>query len=62
MISHIKAMVGTGATIVLVSHDLTSIYKLSDHIIALNEGQIIAEGGPDDIKSNQHVIDAYLGA
>lgn len=62
MISHIKAMVGAGAAIVLVSHDLTSIYKLSDHIIALNEGQIIAEGGPDDIKSNQHVIDAYLGA
>ena len=62
MISHIKAMVRAGATIVLVSHDLTSIYKLSDHIIALNEGQIIAEGGPDDIKSNQHVIDAYLGA
>lgn len=62
MISHIEAMVKEGATIVLVSHDLTSIYKLSNHIIALNEGQIIAEGGPDDIKSNQQVIDAYLGA
>jgi branched-chain amino acid transport system ATP-binding protein len=62
MIAHIEAMVEEGATIVLVSHDLTSIYKLSNHIIALNEGQIIAEGGPDDIKSNQQVIDAYLGA
>lgn len=62
MISHIKAMVDKGVTVVLVSHDLTSIYKLSNHIIVLNEGQTIAEGGSDDIKSNQQVIDAYLGA
>ena len=50
-----------GKSFVLVSQDLTSIYKLSDRIMVLNQGQVIAEGGVDDIKSDPAVIEAYLG-
>lgn len=49
-------------SILLVSHDLTSIYQLSDHIIVMNEGQIISEGTADHVRSDPTVVEAYLGA
>ena len=51
-----------GCSVVLVSHDLTSVYELSDHIVVLNEGAMLAEGDAQAIQTNQDVIDAYLGA
>lgn len=51
-----------GCSVVLVSHDLTSVYELSDHILVLNEGALLAEGDARAIQTNQDVIDAYLGA
>lgn len=50
-----------GCSIMLVSHDLTSIYRLSDHIIVLNEGAIISEGDAEHVKNDPTVIEAYLG-
>jgi branched-chain amino acid transport system ATP-binding protein len=61
-IDEIEALLAAGTTFVLVSHDLTSIYRLSDHIVVLNQGQKIAEGTVDAIKSDPVVIEAYLGA
>jgi branched-chain amino acid transport system ATP-binding protein len=61
-IDEIEALLAAGTTFVLVSHDLTSIYRLSDHIVVLNQGQKIAEGPVDAIKSDPVVIEAYLGA
>jgi branched-chain amino acid transport system ATP-binding protein len=49
-------------SVVLVSHDLTSVYTLSDHIVVMNEGQILCEGDADMIRTNPAVIEAYLGA
>jgi branched-chain amino acid transport system ATP-binding protein len=60
-IDEIEALLAAGTTFVLVSHDLTSIYRLSDHIVVLNQGQKIAEGPVDVIKSDPVVIEAYLG-
>jgi branched-chain amino acid transport system ATP-binding protein len=60
-IDEIEALLAAGTTFVLVSHDLTSIYRLSDHIVVLNQGQKIAEGPVDAIKSDPVVIEAYLG-
>ena len=61
-IDEIEALLASGTTFVLVSHDLTSIYRLSDHIVVLNQGQKIAEGTVDAIKRDPAVIEAYLGA
>lgn len=61
LIERIVELREDGKSFLLVSHDLTSIYKLSDHIVVLNQGQIIAQGGVDDIKNNPAVIEAYLG-
>ena len=44
-----------------MSHDLTSIYRLSKRIIVLNQGQKIAEGTVDEIRNDPAVIEAYLG-
>ncbi len=60
-IERIRELQRGGKSFLLVSHDLTSIYKLSNRIIVLNQGQVIAEGGVDDIKSDPAVIEAYLG-
>jgi len=60
-IERIRELCQGGTSFVLVSHDLTSIYKLSDRIVVLNQGRVIAEGGVDDIKSDPAVIEAYLG-
>jgi branched-chain amino acid transport system ATP-binding protein len=62
MIERIQAMAAAGKTVLLISHDLTSIYRLSDWLVAMNQGRIIAEGGVEDIRSNRDVIEAYLGA
>jgi branched-chain amino acid transport system ATP-binding protein len=62
MIDQIEAIAAAGKTVLLISHDLTSIYQLSHRVAALNEGRVIAEGSVDQIRSNADVIEAYLGA
>jgi branched-chain amino acid transport system ATP-binding protein len=62
MIEQIEAMAAAGTSVVLISHDLTSIYRLSDRVVALNQGRVIAEGDVDAIRGNPAVIEAYLGA
>jgi branched-chain amino acid transport system ATP-binding protein len=61
MIEQIGDMAASGRTVLLISHDLTSIYRLSHRVVALNQGRVIAEGSVDDIKGNPNVIEAYLG-
>ena len=61
LIERIESLIDAGKTFLLISHDLTSIYRLSNHIVVLNQGQKIAEGNVEDIKNNPQVVEAYLG-
>lgn len=50
-----------GTTFVVIEHNMEFVMSLCTRIIVLAEGRIIAEGKPEEIRSNQMVIDAYLG-
>jgi branched-chain amino acid transport system ATP-binding protein len=50
-----------GTTIALIEHDMGVVMDLSDRVVVLDYGRKIADGTPEEVKSNQAVIDAYLG-
>jgi branched-chain amino acid transport system ATP-binding protein len=50
-----------GTTICLIEHDMGVVMDISDRVVVLDYGRKIGDGVPDEIKSNQAVIDAYLG-
>jgi branched-chain amino acid transport system ATP-binding protein len=61
LLQHIKDLRGEGMTVVFVEHDMDVVYDISDWVVVLAEGRVIAEGPPDSIGTNPLVIDAYLG-
>ena len=50
-----------GTTMVLIEHDMGVVMDISDSVVVLDYGKIIADGPPNEVRSNQNVIDAYLG-
>ena len=50
-----------GITVLLVEHDMRTVMGVSDRVICLNQGRIIANGTPREIQSNPAVVRAYLG-
>ena len=51
----------SGVTILIVEHDMHAIMGLCDKITVMSFGRLLAEGGPEEIRENPKVIEAYLG-
>ena len=62
LLGHVKALRDEGRTVVFVEHDMDVVRDISDWVVVMAEGSIIAEGPHEAIGANQTVIDAYLGA
>ena len=59
-LKHINA--DLGVTLFVIEHNIRVIMKLAEHVYCLTHGQLLADGPPDEIQTDQRVIDAYLGA
>jgi branched-chain amino acid transport system ATP-binding protein len=57
----IRSIRARGITVLLVEHDMHMVMSISDRVVVLNNGQLIADGTPQDIQRHPEVIRAYLG-
>ena len=62
LLDHIRDIREEGTTVVFVEHDMDMVRDVSDWVVVMAQGKIIAEGTPDTVMRDQRVIDAYLGA
>ncbi|MDP9452136.1 MAG: ABC transporter ATP-binding protein [Actinomycetota bacterium] len=62
LLDHVRTLPGDGTTVLFVEHDMDVVHDVSDWVVVMAEGRVIAEGPPEVIGSNPQVIDAYLGA
>ncbi|MDX1469542.1 MAG: ABC transporter ATP-binding protein [Acidimicrobiia bacterium] len=61
LLVHIQALRDEGMTVIFIEHDMDVVQEISDWVVVMSQGKIIAEGPPAHIAANPAVIDAYLG-
>jgi neutral amino acid transport system ATP-binding protein len=61
LLHHVQRLRDEGRTVVFVEHDMDVVMSISDRVVCMAEGRVIADGTPDDVVHNEAVIDAYLG-
>ncbi|WP_138758447.1 ABC transporter ATP-binding protein [Modestobacter altitudinis] len=62
LLGHVKDLREEGMTVIFVEHDMDVVRDISDWVVVMAAGKIIAEGPPESISQNKAVVDAYLGA
>lgn len=62
LLDHVTSLRDEGMTVLFVEHDMDMVQEISDWVVVMAEGRVIAEGPPASIGENQSVVDAYLGA
>jgi branched-chain amino acid transport system ATP-binding protein len=62
LLTHITGLQEEGKTVVFIEHDMDVVQEISDWVVVMAEGRVIAEDRPRGIAGNPLVIDAYLGA
>ncbi|MGD9606031.1 MAG: ABC transporter ATP-binding protein [Leucobacter sp.] len=62
LLDHIQALRDEGTTVLFVEHDMHMVRHISDWVVVMAQGEIIAEGLPEEVMTSQAVVDAYLGA
>jgi neutral amino acid transport system ATP-binding protein len=61
LLHHVERLRDEGRTVMFVEHDMDVVMSISDRVVCMAEGRVIADGTPDEVVGNQAVIDAYLG-
>ncbi|MDQ3466567.1 MAG: ATP-binding cassette domain-containing protein, partial [Actinomycetota bacterium] len=62
LLGHVKDLREQGMTVIFVEHDMDVVRDISDWVVVMAAGKVIAEGPPESISQNKEVVDAYLGA
>ncbi|MGN6743374.1 MAG: ABC transporter ATP-binding protein [Amnibacterium sp.] len=62
LLGHIESLRDQGTTVLFVEHDMHMVRHISDWVVVMAEGRIVAEGPPANVMRHQAVVDAYLGS
>ncbi|WP_271206501.1 ABC transporter ATP-binding protein [Herbiconiux flava] len=62
LLGHIKNLKEDGTSVLFVEHDMHMVMHISDWVVVMAEGRVVAEGPPETVMKDPAVIDAYLGA
>jgi branched-chain amino acid transport system ATP-binding protein len=61
LLRHITSLRDEGMTVLFVEHDMDVVMEISDWVVVLAQGQVIAEAPPTEVVADEAVIEAYLG-